>query len=359
MHRIAVKFKNQPLMPMKSSRVSKYITQKKGKIRYDRKLKLHYLQLFKAPSDFKTQPIIIGIDPGSYFDGISVVSKRNHHCNFELIQRTKKGKSAIKAFMQRKAENRRIRRSRLWHRPIRFSNRTSTKLTPTIRANVEFRQWIITKLMQIYPISKIAVEDVRFNHYASNRGASFSQAEQGKTKLYDFIRERAELELIDGFETHQLRTAVFGYDPKLKDKGSKKFEAHCIDSFVIAQNGIQVDELVTIRVNYDVLFIEKNLRIRRCLTRTRPVGYKGNQYHYKLLKGGIKQITPKTSTKRNICRVKPEGMHSNHPKQWIYKDNGFAARVKQKSQPYGGTKIDRIHFNNEYHTRTAVHSSSS
>ncbi len=346
-------------MPMKSSRVSKYITQKKGKIRYDRKLKLHYLQLFKAPSDLKIQPIIIGIDPGSYFDGISVVSKRNHHCNFELIQRTKKGKSAIKAFMKRKETNRRIRRSRLWHRPIRFSNRTSTKLTPTIRANVDFRKWIITKLMQIYPISKIVVEDVRFNHYASNQGASFSQVEQGKTKLYDFIRERAELELIDGTVTHKLRTEVFGYDTKTKDKGSKSFEAHCIDSFVIALNGIQVDSVIAVQVNRDVIFIEKNLRIRRCLTRTRPVGYGDNKFHYKLLKGGIKQVVQKTSTKRNCCRVKPEGIHSNHPKQWIYLDNGFAARVKQKPQPYGGTKIDRIHFNDEYHNRTAVHSSSS
>ena len=101
MFRLAVKYQGIPLMPMKSRRVSKFLKLKLGRIRYDRKLNIHYLQLLKTPSTIKTQEINIGIDPGSSFDGISVVSEDTHHCNIELIQRPKKGKAAIKSFKVR------------------------------------------------------------------------------------------------------------------------------------------------------------------------------------------------------------------------------------------------------------------
>ena len=103
-------------MPMKSNRVNKFIESGKGKIRYDRKLKIHYLQLLVEPSGYRTQDITIGIDPGSSFDGFSVVSSDTHHINIELIQRAKKGKTSIKTLKKRQAETRRGRRSRLRRR---------------------------------------------------------------------------------------------------------------------------------------------------------------------------------------------------------------------------------------------------
>ena len=206
MFRLPVKWQGIPLMPMKSRRVSKFIKFKLGRIRYDEKLKLHYLQLLKKPSGIETQDITLGLDPGSSFDGISVVSSDTHHCNFELIQRSKKGKTAIKFFKARQAMNRRVRRSRLRHRKIRFDNRTKLSLTPTIKANVDFRKWIITKLATIFPITKFVVEDVRFNHAKSTNGRAFSLAEQGKTELYYWIRNQGyQLELYDGFNTKKIR----------------------------------------------------------------------------------------------------------------------------------------------------------
>lgn len=355
MFRLPVKWQGIPLMPMKSNRVSKFIKLKLGKIRYDEKVNIHYLQLLKNPSGLETQDITLGLDPGSSFDGISVVSSDTHHCNIELIQRPKKGKTAIKFFKTRQAMNRRVRRSRLRHRKIRFDNRTKLSLTPTVKANVDFRKWVITKITTIFPVTKVVIEDVKFDHTKSTKGRAFSLVEQGKTELYSWVKNKElQLELYDGYNTKKLRLNSFGGDPKISDKGSKSFEAHCIDSFVLACNkGFKMDEktgelfldqpMVTndLIVGKSVTFIEKKVKIRRCLTLTRK-RYKDKSRYYKLSKGGVKEFYTNISSHRNLCRVKPTGEHSNHPKYWDYIDIGFAERNKCKVGGYGGTVFNNV-----------------
>ena len=362
MKRLPVRFKGKPLMPKTSSRVSKFVAEGRGKIRYNRKLKLHYLQLLVEPSGEDTQDITLGIDPGSTFDGLSVVSSKCHHCNYELIQRPKVGKNSIKSFKKRQSVNRRHRRTKLRHRPIRFDNRTSKKLPPTIQANVDFRKWIIGKLINYFPVSKIVVEDVRFNHYKSTKGKSFSLVEQGKTQLYKFIRNLGiRLETYSGYDTKNLRVNSFGYDTKIKTKGSQTFEAHCIDSFVLACNKTNLVDMNTgevsgnqliitndLKIYKKVTFIEKIVKIRRCLTRIRKLytsssRLEGGNY-YRKLKGGVKEVYNNYSGKSNIVRVKPKDEHSNHPKEWIYIDNGKDQRFKCSLAPYGGTRINGKSF---------------
>ena len=366
MYRLPVKYKGTPLMPMKATRVQKFIDSKKGRIRYDRKLKIHYLQLLVDPSGTETQEITLGLDPGSTYDGISVVSAQYHHVNVELIQRPKKGKNSIKAFKKRQASNRRVRRSRLRHRKIRFDNRVSKKLPPTIQANLDFRKWIINKLCSIYPISKVVIEDVKFNHYANKNGKSFSHVEQGKTELYSYVRSlELKLELYDGFNTKKLRVNSFAKDTKLKAKDSKDFDAHCIDSFVLACNKDCMLDTITGEISIDqpritndliinrkVLFIEKMVKIRRCLDRVRKK-YNDFKFYYTLSKGGVKEIYRNFSNKPNICRIKPEGEHSNHPKKWEYINNGKAERFKCSKAPYGGTTLNGKTFfiNGEWQNR--------
>ena len=349
MHRIAVKYKGKALMPMKSSKASKLINSGLAKIKFNRKINEHYLILLFNPTGDKCQDITLGIDPGSMYDGFSVVSKRCHHTNVELIQRAKKGKNSIKAFKSRQAMNRRTRRGRLRHRPIRFCNRTKNKLAPTINANFEFRKWYISQITKLYPITKCVVEDVRFNHYEKTGGCNFSHVELGKTKLYDFIEASGlSLELYSGYETHQLRVNSFGADPKVKQKDLKIFEAHCIDSFVLAcgkaiimnKNGMVITN--DLKLNRVVVYIEKSVKVCRCLTRTRA-RYKEAKNYYKLAKGGIKIILEKQG-KPNICRIKPEGIYTNHPKNWIYLDNGKSERIKCNTAPYGGTRLNGKSF---------------
>lgn len=308
--------------------------------------------------------MLFGLDPGSTFDGVSVVSKECHHLNIELIQRQKKGKTSIKTFKARQASNRRVRRGRLWHRKIRFSNRSSSKLTPTIRANLEFRQWLILRLIKIFPITKIVIEDVRFNHYAKNNGKSFSHVEQGKTALYEFVKKLGlELELVQGYDTKAIRTNSFGQDLKLKEKDAKHFNAHCLDSFVLAcpkywfspetgelfekfQEGFAPSIKFDGIIYEKVLFIEKIVKVRRCLTRLRK-RYNDGKHYYKKLKNGVKKIYQNFSSHRQQVRVKPDGEHSNHPKTWSYLDLGFAERFKYSEAPYGGTRLNgKSYFRN-------------
>jgi len=364
MNRLPVKFQGRPLMPMKATRVKKFVAAGKAKIRYDRKLKAHYLQLLVEPSGTECQEITIGLDPGSTFDGVSVVSKECHHLNIELIQRQKKGKTSIKAFKARQVSNRRVRRSRLRHRPIRFSNRTKKGLAPTIRANLEFRQWLILKLLKIFPISKIVIEDVRFNHYAKKNGKSFSHVELGKTALYEFAKGLGlKLELVRGFDTKTVRVNSFGQDLKSKEKDQKHFNAHCLDSFVLAcpkywfppetgevfdafEEGLEPLIKFNGTVYEKVLFIEKVVKVRRCLTRLRK-RYLDAKFYYKKLEGGQKQIYQNFSSHRNLCRVKLNGEHLNHPKTWSYLDLGFAERFKCNEAAYGGTRTnDKTYFRN-------------
>ena len=48
--RLPVVYRGQPLMPMKASRVKRFVAEGKGKICFDRKLNIHFLKLTASPS---------------------------------------------------------------------------------------------------------------------------------------------------------------------------------------------------------------------------------------------------------------------------------------------------------------------
>ena len=72
--RIPVRYKGKVLMPMLCTRAGKYIKQGKAKLRYFNKLKVHYLELVDEPCGFATQQVTVGLDLGSVFDGVGIVS---------------------------------------------------------------------------------------------------------------------------------------------------------------------------------------------------------------------------------------------------------------------------------------------
>ena len=367
---IPVKYKGKVLMPMKASRVRRFIKLGKGKLRYNRKLGLHYLQLLVEPSGEILSEVILGIDPGSQFDGFSIVSGNKHLGNWELIQRAKKiwkgnnsnpHPKSIEQALCNRSGMRRIRRSRLWHRKARFNNRTSSKLAPTHQAQINFRIYLINNLVKYFPITKVIVEDVRFNHYASNKGVSFSNVELGKTKFYSYLSNLFKLELVDGWTTHQLRINSFGVDPKLSDKGSKDFNAHCVDSFVLACNkgykvdletGEVIEPLIVFKglINKRVIFVSKMDRrppnngkarvLHLAGKNLRCDSWRGGPYLIIHGKGG-KIIIKRNqlSNKYNKCRVKINDSISNHG-PWEYINNGRAERRKQYS--YTRTFSNRI-----------------
>ena len=347
MKRLAVVYRGCPLMPMKESKVRRLVEQGRAKICFDRKLNIHYLKLRFEPSGFETQKIVLGVDTGSTFDGFTLLSKLCHHLNIELIHRPKTGKNSIKTFKKRQASERRVRRGGKWMRGIRFDNRTKEGNVPTINADIDFRKWLILALMKYYPFAHIVIEDVRFNHYRDlvgrNRlsgkalGASFSHVEVGKISFYNWLIDTGfSVEFVNGFETKEMRIKYLGgEDTKSLNKGDKSFEAHCLDSFIIAGKDFDLKE---IELNRKTIFIEKFVKQRRKLTRTRKK-YKDGCKYFRYAKGGKKVYFSNISRKHNVCRVKPEGVHSNHPKEWVKKDNGYAEKFKCNTAAYGGTVL--------------------
>jgi hypothetical protein len=342
---LPVKYLGKALMPMKASRVRRFIKEGKARLMFDRKLNQHWLKLLVEPSSLIIQEVVLGIDPGSTFDGFSVVSNQKHLGNWELIQKPKKiwikgvsypHKDSIQQTLINRSGNRRLRRSRLWHRPCRNAFRSSSKFSPTHRSNYNFRAWLVEKLLKIYPITKVVVEDVAFNHYANSTGASFSNAEIGKTALYNFIRSKElKLELIEGYTTSKLRINLYGFDPKKKGietKGDMVFEAHCLDSFVIACNikypiDIETGEIL-IEEPIPIFELENINKKFIAITKVNKGSHLGS--HRKLFANGkSRQTKPWSSPK--LVQVKKGGKLEVRVNQFSNKENKF--RIKLSDHP--------------------------
>jgi len=85
----------------------------------------------------------------------------------------------------------------------------------------------------VYPIIDFVVEDIKARTKGRRRwDRSFSPLEVGKQWFYDELRKLGHVETRQGWETKELRNA-YG----LKKSGNKMvetFEAHCVDSWVLA-----------------------------------------------------------------------------------------------------------------------------
>ena len=122
----------QPLMPTKPGRVRRWLKSGKAKVVHN-DLKIFTVQLVSEPSDKKTQPINIGIDPGKRYTGIGVQSAKVTLwiAHLQLPFDTVKGRMEQRRMMRRGRRGRRIDRkvpySQRAHRQARFDNRRSKK----------------------------------------------------------------------------------------------------------------------------------------------------------------------------------------------------------------------------------------
>ena len=245
--------------------------------------------------------------------------------------------------MDKRRFYRRTRRSRLWHRRARFDNRTSKKISPTIRSKIEFRIRTILNLLNLFPISIVNIEDVSYNHYKETkdvthkRGKSFSPVEIGKNYLYDTVKSLSlELNLYEGWQTKEARIQFCnGNDPKKKNKSDRSFFAHCIDSLILANFSLDFEKYKK-DTNFNMMFIQKDFLVRRELHREKnKIGDKRKYFKYK--KGGEKVYFEKISKPRKI-RVKLDDSKSNHG-PWNYIYSNLAECLKKFRTNYGGTKI--------------------
>lgn len=344
---------------MKLSRAIRLMKENKARIRYDRDLGTCYLVLRYDPSGEEMQPIHLGIDPGSWFDGMSLVSKKCHLFNLQLIHNKGKFKKRkgnkkpdptgiVKRLIDR-SDYRKLRRHHLRQREVRNKNRTGSKLPPSINSMVEFRIYAINKLSFYFPISKVIVEDVCFNHFKSSRGSSFSQAEIGKTKFYQYITDKfGACHLTKGSDTAKARRAMFVKDPKASNKSDNSFYAHCIDSFVIANAGIgYAGKLVEFGRS-----IEKQVFFRRNLYQLQTV-QKNSGLHERHRKGGVLETYQKIG-RRKVSWVQVEEnnfvdfkllINGQEPKDYEHKCQLLKERdlcFHKFKKKYGGTVVDGV-----------------
>jgi hypothetical protein len=200
------------------------------------KLGQFYLQLkFQPKSDLNTnQQLCLAVDPGSKWDGIAVLSTKSVlTCGMLVLP------SKVAEKLEQRRQMRRARRYRKTpRRAKRFDNRHQMDgwIAPSQKAKVDFRTNIVDELCRLYPVSRFAVEDVRFNHYRKRWGKHFSTVEIGKAEFYRHLRMLGELTLYMGVETAALRER-FGL-PKNPVKRELTWTTHAVDAIAIGSADI-------------------------------------------------------------------------------------------------------------------------
>jgi hypothetical protein len=87
--------------------------------------------------------------------------------------------------------------------------------------------------IKIFPIECFVVEDIKAHAQGGKRwNKSFSPLQVGKQWFYAALKEIAQVETKQGYETKELRDDA-GLK-KTKQKLAEVFEAHCVDSWVLA-----------------------------------------------------------------------------------------------------------------------------
>lgn len=218
-----------PLMPTTPSRADKWVKSKKATPFWKRGIWCVRLNI--EPSDRKTQTIVVGIDPGSKREGITVKSEAHTYLN---IQATAVG--WVKDALEKRRNMRRARRFR--NTPCRKNRRNrninAKRLPPSTKARWQWKLRICEFLKKLYPISVFVVEDIKAS---ARKGCgkwnkSFSPMGVGKQWFYDQLSKHGKVMLKQGYETAELRSDL-GLK-KNKNKLSEKFSTHCVDSWVLA-----------------------------------------------------------------------------------------------------------------------------
>ncbi|CCI32018.1 RRXRR domain-containing protein [Microcystis sp. T1-4] len=205
----------KPLMPNKPSRARRWIKEGKAIGKFN-DLDIFYVQLTDEPSDNKTQPIAIGIDPGKLFSGIGVQSSL-----FTLW------KTHLELPFNLRA-----------HRQKRFSNRKQGKLAPSIKANRQLELRVVSELTKIYPITDIYFEyikadvDLTSGRKGAKSGKGFSSVMVGQKWTIEQLSKLATVHTRFGWQTSNLRKHL--RLEKSKNKAEQSPESHANDGIALA-----------------------------------------------------------------------------------------------------------------------------
>ncbi|MFX1519021.1 MAG: RRXRR domain-containing protein [Promethearchaeota archaeon] len=230
--RIPVVSKNGiPLMPCRPTKARKLIEQGKA-IKKRNKIGIFYLQLAFDPKHPVTQPLAIGIDPGTKFEGFSVVGTEETVLNI-----MSKAVDWVKTAVAQRKNMRSARRYRKTRRRKSKEHRRNndTFLPPSTKARWDVKLQIVRQLCTILPLYYAVSEDVQATTRTNQRrwNSNFSPLEVGKQYFYSELEKLGLIVItMQGYETKQLRE-VFGLK-KSANKSKVAFETHCVDAWVLA-----------------------------------------------------------------------------------------------------------------------------
>jgi hypothetical protein len=225
-----------PLMPCKPAKARKLLRDGKAVKKWS-KLGMFSIQLKFNPRQPAMQPLAVGVDSGSKFEGFSVVGKKDTVLNIML-----EAVGWVRKALERRRRMRRARRYRKTRcRACRFDNRLRSQRRglppPSTKARWDAKLRIIKGVKRIVPMTLAVVEDVKAETKPRQRrwNRSFSPLEVGKQYFYSQLSKMG-LEVITktGVETKRLREWL-GLQ-KIGSKSNPVFESHCIDAWVLASS---------------------------------------------------------------------------------------------------------------------------
>lgn len=259
----------RPLMPCTPKKARKLLNGGQASACRD-KLGIFYIQLKKEIAKPSKQVLVLGIDPGSKFEGYTVLGTKDTVLNLEA-----EAPDWVKKSVETRREMRRARRFRnTRRRECRVENRLAGKvwLPPSTKSRWDAKVRIAKELKKVLPFETVVVEDVMATTKKGKRwNQAFSPIQMGKEHMY---RELGAMGLKvvkkKGTETKELRDTL-GLR-KTTNKSKEVFETHCVDSWVLAafETGAKVPS--TKRIYYIV-----------------PLQFHRRQLHrFKPAKGGIR-----------------------------------------------------------------------
>ena len=186
--------RKKPLMPCSEKRARLLLSRGRARVHRRHPFTIRLVDRVQATS--AVQPMVVKTDPGSQATGIALVREAvdgtqvTHHVAV-LIEVQHRGRAITEALTARRAFRRRRRGQTLRYRAPRFDNRTRPEgwLAPSLRHRMETTASWIERLRRFAPVTRLAVEQVRFDMQAmQDPEISGVEYQQGALQGYE-VRE--------------------------------------------------------------------------------------------------------------------------------------------------------------------------
>ena len=166
---------------------------KQGKAAVYRRYPAFTIILKRAVINATPRPFRVKLDPGSKVTGAAVVSEAGNvifAAELEHRGETIKSNLAKRRAIRRSRRNRKTR-----YRAKRFNNRKSKRvLAPSLESRVANTMTLVNRLMKVYPIAAISVENVKFDMQAMENpdigGAEYQQGALAGYEVREYLLEK-------------------------------------------------------------------------------------------------------------------------------------------------------------------------